>query len=227
MLRRWDVSRSHSTLPFQMTVIVVKVTESSLGNLCLACPHLRGFIKNDITSAFVMKLTACLLWFLWSVILYSQVWCNIICLKRPPHYTEDACHERRTFSLLIWNMKIRLSLLIAAVTFPVFAVILKCSSVTVSPMRSVHPPELLETWYGRLSEGILHDRAQREKERMSFYLLPASCLLQDACQLRQSTVEGSKRQNQDTSPRSAVSRLWHQTKICSAESFRKVISRQY
>lgn len=91
-------------------------------------------------------------------------------------------------------MKIRLSLLIAAVTFPVFAVILKCSSVTVSPMRSVHAPKLLETWYGRLSKGILHDRARREKERMSFYLLPASWLLQDACQLRQSTVEGSKRQ---------------------------------
>lgn len=61
-----------------MTVIVVKVTESSLENLCLACPHLRGFIKNDIMSAFVMKLTACLLWFLRNVISLGGKLCDVI-----------------------------------------------------------------------------------------------------------------------------------------------------
>lgn len=60
-----------------MTVSVVKVTESSLENLCLACPHLRGFIKNDIMSAFVMKLTACLLWFLYGILLYGKL-CDVI-----------------------------------------------------------------------------------------------------------------------------------------------------
>lgn len=100
------------------------------------------------------------------------------------------------------------------------------SSAIVSLMRSVHPPKLFETWYGRLS--ILHARAQREKERMSFYLLPASGLLQDACQLRQSTAEGSKPQKIKTCQPHQQCQDWDiKPKYgLSAESSRKVIFRQ-
>lgn len=73
-----------------------------------------------------------------------------------------------------------------AVPFPVFAVILKCSN---SFSNDIH-----QNCSRRDVEGLAWAYCMREKEWMSFYLLPASCLLQDACQLRQSTVEGSKRQ---------------------------------